>query len=576
MSLSIKFNSILPITLGISLLFFQQACKGPGTTQNTKKVAQSSNTDKITAAFIQAATKQAQNYPDDALKGYQIVLQLAPQHAAANFNVSKILFEKLQYEQALPYAEKALKADANNVWYFVQAATVYDKLNRTPDAAKSLEIAVKKYPKDVDLKIQLSDYYLKLQRYTDAIALYDSIEARTGMIETMARQKKEVYMYLNKPEKAIAEIRRLVDLFPEKAEYYYDLFNLYVTLKRNEDALRLLQELIQKHPDDSFALFRLVDYYISNNEQKKADELLERAFSNPNIAAEAKIQFLTRRLAFDTSAPKNPDIRRMVEKLYQQNPTLGSVLVLKAQLSLSANQPDSARFYIKNALKYEDTAQRLWEQLLTIDLQFSNADTLLADTQEALEVYPNILYFNYMHGLAHYQKKNYTQATRIFEKCALMQTDNRGLMSDVYMLLGDCYHYQNDNVRSDKNFNKAINQNPDNYTALNNYAYFLSLRGEKLDSAQIYIEKVIKVMPDNASYQDTYGWVLYKRGKYKDALIWIEKAYKQGASADVADHLGDVYYQLGETEKALNYWKEARTKGLNNEIINRKINTGKL
>ena len=84
--------------------------------------------------------------------------------------------------------------------------------------------------------------------------------------------------------------------------------------------------------------------------------------------------------------------------------------------------------------------------------------------------------------------------------------------------------------------------------------------------------------PNQASYQDTYGWIMYKMGKYSDAKIWIEKAIANtpGKSGTLLEHYGDVLFKLGDTIKALDYWQQAKDAGDGSEFLDKKIQEKKL
>lgn len=119
--------------------------------------------------------------------------------------------------------------------------------------------------------------------------------------------------------------------------------------------------------------------------------------------------------------------------------------------------------------------------------------------------------------------------------------------------------------------------NPADPVLLNNYAYYLSERNLRLDEARQMIEQALKVMPDNPSFLDTYGWVLYKQNNIAEALKWLEKAAeKSPANGTILEHLGDAYYKNGQTGKALEYWMKAKNYGNDNEILNKKITEKKL
>ena len=77
---------------------------------------------------------------------------------------------------------------------------------------------------------------------------------------------------------------------------------------------------------------------------------------------------------------------------------------------------------------------------------------------------------------------------------------------------------------------------------------------------------------------DTKAWVLYKLERYKEALVWIEKAYdidgKQ--NAELNEHYGDILYKMGNKKKAVKYWKRAKDLGEGSEFLDKKISEKKL
>jgi tetratricopeptide (TPR) repeat protein len=113
---------------------------------------------------------------------------------------------------------------------------------------------------------------------------------------------------------------------------------------------------------------------------------------------------------------------------------------------------------------------------------------------------------------------------------------------------------------------------------LNNYAYYLTLRNEKLDKAAEMSKKSNELRPDDATFEDTYAWVFYKQGKYEDAKIWLEKAFAHGGdkSGAILEHYGDLLFKMGKVEDALTYWNKAKVTGEFSELLEKKIVDKKL
>jgi predicted Zn-dependent protease len=119
--------------------------------------------------------------------------------------------------------------------------------------------------------------------------------------------------------------------------------------------------------------------------------------------------------------------------------------------------------------------------------------------------------------------------------------------------------------------------NPENYSVMNNYSFYLALRKENLEKAEKLSSSLIKNNPDNPTFLDTHAWVLYVRQKYKEAKKVIERAISTGkANATHFEHYGDILYQLGEVDNAVKQWEKARGLNAKSEILNKKIANRKI
>ena len=184
---------------------------------------------------------------------------------------------------------------------------------------------------------------------------------------------------------------------------------------------------------------------------------------------------------------------------------------------------------------------------------------------------------NYLVGIAYSQQKKYDKAIGYIKTASSLASDDKDLLSLSYSSLGDCYHELKDNKNSDDAYDKSLSYNPDNAFSLNNYAYYLSLRGEQLDKAAQMSAHSNELQPNTASFEDTYAWILFRQKKYADAKIWIEKAilHDKTNSAVQTEHYGDIMFYLGDTDAAVASWKKAKAHGEQSPILDRKINERK-
>jgi tetratricopeptide (TPR) repeat protein len=192
-------------------------------------------------------------------------------------------------------------------------------------------------------------------------------------------------------------------------------------------------------------------------------------------------------------------------------------------------------------------------------------------------MFPNQYLLYYYNGLANIKKRQYQQAIEVLEQAKKLAGSNAGVLSEISAQLGEAYNGLRQYDKSDKAFEDALLSNPDNNSVLNNYSYFLALRKENLEKAEKMSANLIKNNPENPTFLDTHAWVLFTRGKFKDARKIIERAISTGkASATHFEHYGDILFKLGDVDGAVAQWERARGMNANNEVLNRKISNRKI
>ena len=154
-------------------------------------------------------------------------------------------------------------------------------------------------------------------------------------------------------------------------------------------------------------------------------------------------------------------------------------------------------------------------------------------------------------------------------------------LSSYYTSVGDIYHKMGDKEGAYRSYRNALTADPENGMAMNNYAYFLVT--DNGDDASL--EKAEELShrsltgdnKDNPTFLDTYAWILFKRGKTDDALIYQQEAVNKGEeteniSHELYDHLGDILKASGEDAKAVEAWKKAIEMDGDEKELNKKIN----
>jgi Tfp pilus assembly protein PilF len=157
-----------------------------------------------------------------------------------------------------------------------------------------------------------------------------------------------------------------------------------------------------------------------------------------------------------------------------------------------------------------------------------------------------------------YGKKQYLPAIEILQR-AVPISENSRVEGNILSLLAECYGRTGQYVMSDNMYENATKVDSTDVVVLNNYAYSLAERSVLLDKAESMSRKAIEGDPGNGTYLDTYGWVLFKQGRYVEAKKYIKQAIKlEGESnPEILSHMGDIYDKLNSNSKADKYWTKA-------------------
>ena len=244
-----------------------------------------------------------------------------------------------------------------------------------------------------------------------------------------------------------------------------------------------------------------------------------------------------------------------------------------ADLLYAVKQYQKAKEQYFLSLEINNSNQEIWAQILFIQADQRKYLELQKTSSEALNFFPMNPLFYYFNGLSNKWFKNYDQAIQSLTTGLDFVIDNDLLLLEYYSSLGDIYNETKDYSKSDNYFEQALKLDSNNVVVLNNYAYYLSLRGEQLEKAIKMSYRANKLEANNGTYQDTYAWVLYQQKNYLDAKEWINKAIKNDGhkSAVILEHYGDILYKLGDIKNAVDNWRKALILNPDSDRLQQKI-----
>jgi tetratricopeptide (TPR) repeat protein len=277
---------------------------------------------------------------------------------------------------------------------------------------------------------------------------------------------------------------------------------------------------------------------------------------------------------------EKPEIRAKAEELsallVKAHPQEAKAYALYADVLYQQRKLTEAKFAYKKALELNSQVYLIWEQLLNIELNLNEAAEAVKDGEDALSIFPNQANLYFLTALAYIQTQKHEKAISYLKDALSLASKDNTLIGQIYSSLGDAFNSLRKYAESDQAYEKALEIAPDNVYALNNYAYYLSLRGEKIEKAEKMSKRSNELDPGNASFQDTYGWILFKQKKYSEARIWMEKALSNNNNNPTQiEHYGDILFRLGEVDKAVTQWQKAKQAGSGSKVLEKKINERK-
>jgi tetratricopeptide (TPR) repeat protein len=409
------------------------------------------------------------------------------------------------------------------------------------------------------------------------LAMYDRVEELAGPSEDLLLNRQKIYIRQGNVKKAIAAIENLVEANPTQVKYYLMQAEIYNSNNLNDKAQQVLQKAKSVDPKNGLVRLALSDIYREKNNVDASYDELEAAFAIPDLDIDQKIRII---LGY---VPKFPDANARASALELSriltvsHSASSKAFAIYGDMLLQSEKVNDAKTAYKKAISLDGQAYNVQEQLVRIDLGENDIDAAIKDGESALSFFPNQAWMNYMVGVAWQQKRDYHKAVSYLRTATVLETQDKDLLSQSFSALGDCYHSLGDNKNSDTAYEKAVALNADNAFTLNNYAYYLSLRNERLENAAQMSKRSNDLQPNTASFEDTYAWILFKQKKYPEAKLWIEKSllHDKGTSAVKIEHYGDILFLLGDTNGALQNWAKAKAQGASSPALERKINEKK-
>jgi tetratricopeptide (TPR) repeat protein len=531
---------------------------------NPGLLAQEENEYTYEFALLEAARQKTIGNINEAIKLYKRCIEVKPDSDVAYYELGSIYAALNQDEIAEKFLEKSYTLHPENYWYmlaYIQILNFKQQYNRI---IPILEVYLKNNS-DAGMKYSLANAYSNAGRNRKALRILEEIEKENGIAEQVILKKVEILKDLKKFDKAENELLKLIDVIPESPEYHIIMAEYYEETGHMGKALEYFNQAYTLDTTNIYAISNLADYYTKNGPVDLGLYYLNRAFTLDEITLEKKLSTLLYYMGEDELLTRfNKEFEIIVYTLLTKYPDNYDVKTIAYDFFNRSEKFKKAYEIIMQLLDQKKDNFILWQQAIYTASLLNKYDDIIDLGKEAMEIFPNKKEFLMFMGIAYFQKEDFNLAYE-----TLMKGYEPGLplqMQIQYLtFLAESSYKIGKSEESFYFFEELLLLEPDNYIVLNNYSYYLALDGIELKRAEELSRKTVEKFPENATYLDTYAWILFKLQRYEDAKFYMDKVIeKQKDNPELTFHYGWILCKLGNIDAAVKYFELSRSTGYEN------------
>ena len=547
--------------------------KRPDTVTNPAiRQLKEANRDRALKHFVDGTLYDSKGEYAKAILEYQDALLYDP-NPAIFYALSKDYSLLGKHALAAQAAQQAVAIDSSNMTYHENLAGIYVNAFQPDLAAREYESIIRLDSNNTRAWYNLARIE-QARRPLKAIGIYEHLLDREGDTWELLLQTGDLYASLGRFKEAAECYKRMLALDPSSRALQRQVAETYVRAGNVDEAVRILEEMMERDDSDVEVTAALADAYLEKQEFSKAlnlyEGLLEKQKDNPQIKIRVGIAYFGRVQTDSTFLPK---ARQMFEEAAQELPNDWRPFWYLGALADMEHQDSVAFENFQRVTQMEGGGIEAWWFVGTHYFDRGEHQKVVDLMEKGKKLFPRDFRVYLLLGLSYSRlEKNDAAVENLWQSLKLNPNDVNTL-SSLALILDGMKEYQ----QSDSLYEAALKLDPNSDLILNNFSYSLSERGLQLERALEMAERAVKADSTSPSYLDTIGWVHYQLGNYVAAERYVRKAIDQGeASSVVHEHLGDVYFKLGEKERALEWWKKALERDPKNKSVKGKIDRGSL
>jgi tetratricopeptide (TPR) repeat protein len=528
--------------------------------------------------FLDAMIQRQKGNNDAAFDLLRRCLQIKPDASEAHYYIAQYYAGLKNDSLSLAHIKRAAELNPDNETFMETLAQIYIRQQKISDAIAVVERLYDRDKNREDLLEMLFQLYQQDGDYKKAVSVLNRIELIDGKSELLSVAKSEMYTKMGDKKAAIAEMEALARQYPNDLNYLAMYGDMLMVNGQEKKGLKTFNQILGQEPDNSRVLMSLRTYYLAHSDQAMADSLTTRILLSRNTSQQDKIHLIRQ----EVQASENADgdstrVLNLFRRMNNLQPSADMLILQATYMNLKQMPKDSINAVLGHVLDIapDNAAARL--QLVANAWETDSMNTVISLCQGGRQYNPDEMAFYYYQGIAYYKQEKLDEALSAFQNGigVINEESNPAIVSDFYAVMGDILHQKGQAQAAYAAYDSCLVWKDDNIGCLNNYAYYLSEEGEQLDKAEQMSYKTIKAEPKNATYLDTYAWILFMQQRYSEAKVYIEQALQNKDdsldNAVIFEHAGDIYACCNDSDKALEYWEQALKGAPEKQILIRKI-----
>lgn len=510
--------------------------------------------------YVEGLKQKLMGSGGEALKYFEQCLKLNPVSDAVYYQMAQILGSTGDFSNAKKYASKAHKYGPDNIWYLMLLSQMHYQEKDLDSAVIWYEKAAKLIPEDDNISMTLGNLYVEAGDYEKANAIFDGLDKKYGVNETSTITSARILMSSGKYEEAAVKVEELLKQNPEDILFNGLMAEILSGKGDKAGALQVYEKLRQSNPTDPQVQLSFAEFLTAEKKYDELFSLLNVIALNENVRREDKVKVFA-------ELAQNPDIvgdkenrltmaLLVLEASYVEDEIIP---LLRADLMIRQGKVQQGIIRLEELIKKRPENYFAWEKLLLAYFDRGDFSRLYIKAEECASRFNMSILAKVLYATAAIETGKFDVAENELKKAEILAGDNKEYKMQVLTMRADLFYRKKEYGKAFETYEEALKNNGDDLTVMNNYAYYLAEQNVNLKEAEELAKRVVDKEKTNTTFLDTYGWVLYKRGKLGDAARVFETIINSGEIPDAEwfEHYGYILSKQKKCTKAVEQWKLA-------------------